>query len=299
MIKNRVVGFQDENELDSILHLLMISDFSDEFLSVAVEQLLNDKMPPSSKNKRKITPLMFAVEQVIRRDKVIEILLKFTTKLKTKDERGSNLLHHCLESNNDDKTCARYLEIIFKGLSIGKLIQEDVSSDTDVDIAENPLKQKRIRQLLSQEDVNGDTPLSIAANCSKRSRIQSIMLLLKHDEGIVKIINDEGNSLLHLSVKSLKEMNETDELECCARVVIFIQYGANPKKKSDAEKRADQECHYDKALLTILEKTKCNKCKKLSDEELMGLIDLIPSEKMNIGIRKCIAKAIQHLEHQI
>lgn len=318
MIKNRVVGFQDENELDSILHLLMISDFSDEFLSVAVEQLLNDNMPPSSKNKRKITPLMFAVEQVIRRDKVIEILLKFTTKLKTKDERGSNLLHHCLKSNNNDKTCARYLEIIFKGLSIGKLIQEDVSSDTDVDIAENPLKQKRIRQLLSQEDVNGNTPLSIAANCSKHSRIRSILLLLKNDESIVKIIDDDGNSLLHLSVKSLKEMNANDELECCARVIIFIQYGANPNKKSDAEKTADQECHYDrvkailrnpqdkknmkKTLLTILEKTKCNQCKKLSDElseEAMGLIDLIPVDKMNTGIRKCIAKAIQHLEHQI
>lgn len=314
MIKNRVLGFRDQNELNSILHLLMISEFSDEFLSVAVEQLLNDKMPSSLKNKRKITPLMFAVEQVIPRDKVIEILLTFTTMLKTKDERGSNLLHHCLESNNDDKTCARYLEIIFKGLSIGKL-NEDVSSDTDVDTAENPLKQKRIRQLLSQEDVNGDTPLSIAANCSKNSRIRSILLLLKNDESIVKIINDDGNSLLHLSVKSLKEMNETDELECCARVVIFIQYGANPNKKSDDEKRADQECHYDlvktilrnpqdiknmeKALLTILEKTKCNDCKKVSYDELKGVIDLIPSEKMEFGIRKCIAKAIQHLEHQL
>lgn len=315
MIKNRVVGFRDENEQNSILHLLMISDFSDEYLSVAVEQLLNDEMSSNSKNKRKITPLMFAVEQVIPRDKVIEILLKFTTKLKTKDERGSNLLHHCLESNNDDKTCARYLEIIFKGLSIGKLSQEDVSSDTDVDTAENPSKQKRIRQLLSQEDVNGDTPLSIAANCSKISRIRSILLLLKNDESIVKIINDDGNSPLHLSVKSLKETNETDELECCARVVIFIQYGANPNKKSDDEKRADQECHYDlvktilrnpqdiknmeKALLTILEKTKCNHCKKLSDDELKGVVDLIPSKKMKYGIRKCIAKAIQHLEHQL
>lgn len=318
MIKKRVVDFQDQNELNSIIHLLMISDFSDDFLSVAVEQLLNDKMPPSSKNKRKITPLMFAVEQAIPRDKVFEILLKFTTKLKTKDDRGSNLFHHCLESNNDDKTCARYLEIIFKVLSIGKLSQEDVSSDTDWDIAENPLKQKRIRQLLSQEDVNGNTPLSIAANCSKHSRIRSILLLLKNDESIVKIIDDDGNSLLHLSVKSLKEMNATDELECCARVVIFIQYGANPNKKSDAEKTADQECHYDrvkailrnpqdkknmkKTLLTILEKTKCNQCKKLSDElseELMGLIDLIPLDKMNTGIRKCIAKAVQHLEHQL
>lgn len=315
MIKDRVVDFQNQNEQNSILHLLMISDFSDEFLSIAVEQLLNDKMSPSSKNKRKITPLMFAVEQVLPRDKVIKILLKFKAKLKIKDERSSNVLHHCLESNNDDKTCARYLEIIFKGLIIGKFSQEDVSSDTDSDMAENRLKQKRIRQLLSQEDVNGDTPLSIAANCSKYSRVRSILLLLKNDESIVKIINDDGNSLLHLSVKSLKEMNDTDELECCARVVIFIQYGANPNKKSDAEKTADQECHYDrvkailrnpqdkksmkKSLLTILEKTKCNQCKNVSDEELMGLIELIPSEKMNTGIRKCIAKAVQHLEHRL
>lgn len=315
MIKNRVVGFEDQDEKNSILHLLMTSDFCDEFLSVAVEQLLNDKLPPSSKNKRNITPLMFAVEQVITREKVIKILLKVTPKLTTKDENSSNLLHHCLKSNNDDKTCVKYLEIILNGLSIGKLSQEDMSSDTDLDIAENRLKQKRIRELLSQEDVNGDTPLSIAANCSKHSRIRSILFLLKNDENIVKKINDDGNSLLHLSVKSLKDMCASDELECCVRVVIFIQYGANPNKKSDAEKTADQECNYDlvktilrnpqdkknikKSLLTILEKTKCNQCKKLSDEELIGLVDLIPPEKMNTGIRKCIAKAVQHLEHQL
>lgn len=315
MIKNRVVGFQDQDEKNSILHLLMTSDFSDEFLSVAVEQLLNDKLPPSSKNKRNITPLMFAVEQGVTRDKVIKILLKVTPKLTTKDENSSNLLHRCLKANNDDKTCVRYLETILNGLSIGKLSQEDVSSDTDLDIAENRLKQKIIRDLLSQEDVNGDTPLSIAANCSKHSRIRSILFLLKNDENIVKKINYDGNSLLHLSVKSLKDMNASDELECCVRVVIFIQYGANPNKKSDAEKTADQECHYDlvktilrnpqdkknikKSLLTILENTKCNQCKKLSDEELMGLVDIIPPEKMNTGIRKCIAKAVQHLEHQL
>lgn len=85
MIKNRVMEFQEQNEQNSILHLLMSSDFSDEFLSVAVEQLLNDKMTPSSKNKRKITPLMLAVGQEIRRDKVIEIFLKFTPKLKIKE----------------------------------------------------------------------------------------------------------------------------------------------------------------------------------------------------------------------
>lgn len=311
MIKTRVVEFRDESEQNSILHLLMMSDFSDEFLSVAVEQLLNDKMPASSKNKPKITPLMLAVEQEIPRDKVIEILLKFTPKLKIKDERSSNVLHHCLESNNDDQTCERYLEIIFKGISVDNLSQEDGSGDTD----ENRLKQSKIRELLSQEDVNGNTALSIAANCKKHSRIRSILLLLKNDENIVNVINDDGNSPLHLSVKSLKEMNASDELECCLRVVIFIQYGANPNKKSDAEKKADQECHYDlvktvlrnpldtknmeKALLTILEKTRCNQCKKLSDEEIIGQIDLIPSDKINTGIRKCIAKAVQHLEHQL
>lgn len=176
----------------------------------------------------------------------------------------------------------------------------------------NRLKQKKMRELLSHVDVNGNTALSIAANCSKKSRIQSILLLLKNDKDIVNVINGIGHSPLHLSVKSLKEMNASDELECCVRVVIFIQYGANPDKKSDDEKRADQECHYElvktilgnpqdkenmeKALLTILEKAKCNQCKKSS--ELSGLIDSIPSEKINTEIRKCIAKAIQHLEHQ-
>lgn len=94
MIKDCVMNFRDHNEDNSILHLLMISKFSDKFLSFAVEQILNDKMPPSSKNKRKITPLMFAVEQVEPRDTVIDILLKFTPKLTMKDDNSSNVLHH-------------------------------------------------------------------------------------------------------------------------------------------------------------------------------------------------------------
>lgn len=52
---------------------------------------------------------------------MIEIFLKFIIKLKIKDERGLNVLYYCLELNNDDKICVRYLEIIFKGFSIGKL----------------------------------------------------------------------------------------------------------------------------------------------------------------------------------
>lgn len=48
----------------------------------------------------------------------------------------------------------------------------------------------------------------------------------------------------------------------------------------------------EKVLFIILEKIKCNYCKKLFEEELMGLIDLIFLEKMKIGIWKCIVKVI-------
>lgn len=51
---------------------------------------------------------------------MIKIFLKFKVKLKIKDERSLNVLYYCLELNNDDKICVRYLEIIFKGFIIGK-----------------------------------------------------------------------------------------------------------------------------------------------------------------------------------
>lgn len=70
--------------------------------------------------------------------------------------------------------------------------------------------------------MNGDIFFSIVVNCLKISRIWSILLFFKNDESIVKIINDDGNLLLYFFVKSLKEMNEINELECCVRVVIFI-----------------------------------------------------------------------------
>lgn len=70
--------------------------------------------------------------------------------------------------------------------------------------------------------MNGDIFLSIVVNCLKYSRVWSILLFLKNDESIVKIINDDGNLLLYFFVKSLKEMNDIDEFECCVRVVIFI-----------------------------------------------------------------------------
>lgn len=87
--------------------------------------------------------------------------------------------------------------------------------------------------------MNGDIFFSIVVNCLKISRIWSILLFFKNDESIVKIINDDGNLLLYFFVKSLKEMNEIDELECCVRVVIFILYGVNLNKKLDDEKRVD------------------------------------------------------------
>lgn len=48
----------------------------------------------------------------------------------------------------------------------------------------------------------------------------------------------------------------------------------------------------EKVLLIILEKIKCNYCKKLFDDELKGVVDLIFLEKMKLGIWKCIVKVI-------
>lgn len=288
MIKKRVKEFKDQCG-NYILHCLVKSQFSDEFVSFAVRKLLSDGMSVNSRNKRKITSLMFAVQQVIPRAKVIEILLEFNPKLPIKDAEDSNVFHYCLGSSIDDKTCARYLEIISRSNNVEKCLE--------------------------QNDVKGNTALSIAAMFSKPSRIRSILFLLKSNAKTIDILNEDGYSPLHLSVKELKDKKSSVELECCVRVVIFILYGAKLDLESDERKKAVHDCHFDlvktvlrnpqdktnmeRTLETVLEKTKCNKCKMISEEELMESMKLIPSEIMNTGIQKCIATAVQHLEHHL
>lgn len=281
MIKKRVLESQDSDG-NSILHLLVISDFSDEFVSTAVEQILTEKTSVGSKNNLGITPLMFAVEQILPRGRVIKTILKFSKQLLKKDTTGSTILHHCLASNHDDKTCAEYLEII--------------------------LKDSCVEDLIAKDDVKGDTALSIAANCSKHSRIRSILLLLKNNAKIINTINEDGYSALHLSVGCFKHTRASlvVELECCVRVIVLILYGASPDKESDDKNKAVDECKYDlvrgilrnpkdtksmeNALETLLEKLNWTQTKELPEKALS-----LPAN-MSTGIKKCISNAVHHLE---
>lgn len=281
MIQNSVLDFQD-SEGNSILHLLVLSDFSDEFVSIAVEKLLTEKTSISSKNKLGITPLMFAVEQILPRAKVIKTILMFSKQLLKKDDNGSTILQHCLASNQNDKTCAEYLEII--------------------------LEDSNIEDLVTKDNIKGDTALSTAAKCSKYSRIKSILLLLQNDANI-NTTNYDGYFPLHLSVGCFKnaEASPIVELECCVRVILLILHGASPDKESDNKNKAVDECRYDlvrdilrnpkdikimeNALKTLLEKLNWTQNDTFPENAL------IHSEKMSMGIRKCISNAVHHLEN--
>lgn len=283
MIQNSVLDFQD-SEGNSILHLLVVSDFSDEFVSIAVEKLLTEKTSISSKNKLGITPLMFAVEQILPRAKVIKTILKFSKQLLKKDDNGSTILQHCLASNQNDKTCAEYLEII--------------------------LEDSNIEDLVTKDNIKGDTALSTAAKCSKYSRIKSILLLLQNDANINTITcNYDGYFPLHLSVGCFKnaEASPIVELECCVRVILLILHGASPDKESDNKNKAVDECRYD-LVRDILRNPKDIKIMENALETLLEKLNwtqndtfpenaLIHSEKMSMGIRKCISNAVHHLEN--
>lgn len=243
-IKKHVKDFKDSSE-NSILHLLLVSDFTDEFVANSVKILLEANMPVNVKNNEKVTPLMLAVKQVLPRMNVIKNLINVPAKpmLHNQDNTVSTVFHHCLGSNNDDKTCVECLNIILEG--------------------------KDAKNCLSKNDLNGDTALSIAARCSKHSRIVSIFKLLESDLNIINTLNEEGYLPLHLAVKSLKDSKITVELECCVRVIIFILYGDNPDKMSDADKKAVQECHY-VLVQNILQNPKDEKNMKKALETILA-----------------------------
>lgn len=290
LIKKLVIEFED-SENNSILHILMVSDFSDEFAADSVKTIFGAKMRIKLKNSDNITPLMMAVEQWLPRIEVIKSFMDVSPKpkLHNQDKTGSTVFHHCVGSNNDDKTCVRYLDVI--------------------------LRDSEPNEVLSKNDLYGDTALSIAARCQKQSRIRSILKLLENTSAlkIINIVNDEGHSPLHLSVKCLKDTKVTVELECCVRVIIFILYGARPDIKSDGEKIAVQECHYElvkniiqnpedkkymeNALEAILAKLQCKQCKDISEQKLKDLTESIPFVKISVGIRRCISRAVYHFEH--
>lgn len=218
LIKNRVLGYQDSDD-NSILHLIITSNYSDEFAAFAVEKIVKNKVSIDSTNRYRISPLMLAVEQRLPRTQVIETIVKLSPKLRIRDSRNSTVFHHCLKSDHDDETCAKYLKIIMHG--------------------------KGAKEALSRDDIAGDTALSIAAKETNRSRIRSILLLLETNADIIDTLNDDGYSPLHLCVRSLKAESAYMELECCIRVITLILYGADPDKLSDKDEKPIDECEND------------------------------------------------------
>lgn len=218
-IKRRVLSFEKKEDVP-IMHLVISSERTDEFAAEIVEKLLHDDMPVDIRNKRKLTPLMAAVNQKKQRTQVISTLIKHSSKLTCKDWNDSNVFHHCLGSSNDDETCADYLNILL--------------SLNDAKIC------------LLQDNFNGNIPLSIAAMENKHSRICSILSLLKHEsKSMITTINDDGYSPLQLCIQSLKGRSACVELECCVRVMLLLLYGGSPDNKSDKDNLAIEECEFE------------------------------------------------------
>lgn len=276
-IRERVLKFKDYDE-NYIHHHIIRSDCSDWFAALAINQLLKDNLSPDERNSRRVTPIMLAVENELRRTEVIQTLVNYKSTLRYKDSNSSTVFHHCLGSCNDDETCANYLNILLP----------------EIDDAD----------WLSKEDEYGDTALSIAAKCSKRSRVKSICMLLKR---CVKIntLNEDGYSPLHLAVRSLKRKSDHTELECCTRVIILILSGADPDKKSDKNRRAVDECQYEivKSVLRkpgdiqSMEIALENLLKKFEQsKECLELSDVF-SEKISDNLKKYVTQAIQQLQN--
>lgn len=217
-IKQRVLEFKDAEHENTILHLLISSERSERFIAVAVEKLLQDGIKVDLRNNKKLTPLMFAVDQPYSRKEVIEKLK--SSKLHYKDHQNRTALHHCLASNNDDETCAEYLEII--------------------------LSCKDVEKILSRNDTKGNTALSIAAMETKYSRIMSIAKLLESDSKVmIKTVNNYGFSPLELSVRSHKGDSDYIQLECCVRVILLLSYGGKADNISDTDYDAIADCEFD------------------------------------------------------
>lgn len=276
-IRERVLKFKDHDGNYCIHHIIR-SDCSDWFAALAINQLLEDKLSPDERNSRRVTPIMLAVENELRRTEVIKTLVNYKSTLHYKDLKGSTVFHHCLGSCNDDETCANYLNIL--------------------------LPQIDYADWLSKDNLNGDTALSIAAKCSKYSRLKSICMLLKRCVPI-NTLNEDGYSPLRLVVRSLKRKSDHIELECCTRVIILILNGAGPDKKTDGHHREVDECQYE-IVRSVLRKPGDiqnmeialeNLFKKfVQSKEGLELSDVF-SEKISDNLKRYVTQAIQQLQN--
>lgn len=282
MLQNRVIAFVDD-ERNYIPHILIASKSSDEFVLNALKEISKkSKHILMVRNKINMTLLMLAVKQNIPRTNVIKYLTNTAPNFLAKDINGSTVLHHLIGSENDDETCAQYLDTIMSYKKAIKCVQKD--------------------------DILGDTALSIAAKEIKHSRIWSMLKLLESGECIVETLNEKGCSPLHLSASSLKGDTPYLKLECCTRVVILLLYGANPNKLTDKSDEPIDECEYD-GVRTILKKSLDEKTMEnildgyLKDmdnlENYKGIkkLELNLSETFSPGIRRGISKAVQYLKN--
>lgn len=277
-MRKRVLNYQDAED-NSIIHILISSTFSDRFSAVAIKELMNDGISIETRNKSGTSPLMIAVDQTIPRTEVIKVLVKHSQRFLVRDITGSTVLHHCLGSPHDDRTCAEILKIIID--SCNK------------------------KCLLSKDNYNGDTALSIAAKNSKHSRIQSILILLESCELIVDMINSDGLSPLQLAVRSLNNCSPCVELECCVRVIILICNGAKTNTNSDANVKAIDDCQYE-CIRNILRNPKNRKIMKneldcildkLKNHEQTLVQSLNCFDKISEGLQERVAQAISYLQN--
>lgn len=254
LIKERVFSFQD-SDANSILHLIITSNYSDEFAAFAVEKVVKKGVPIDSRNRLGITPLMLAVEQMLPRTQVIKTIIQLSPKLRCRDSNNSTVFHHCLKSNHGDETCSEHLKIILNG--------------------------KDARDALSKDDINGDTALSIATKETNRSRIRSILVILEAGVDIIDTLNEDGYSPLHLCVRSLKTESAYMKLECCIRLITLLLHGANPDKQSDKNEKPIDECENDlvKDILRNPQDEKVMENALQSFQEYVKLKDIDLTEK--------------------
>lgn len=282
VLRERVLKFRDR-EKNCVLHILVRSDGSDEFVADAIGKLTKDGMFIHSKNSKSVTPLMFAVEQAMPRTKVIETILGFSPILRYKDNTScSTVFHYCIRSSNDDDVCSNYLKIL--------------------------LKEEKAAKFLDKDDMYGNKALHIAAKETKRSRIMSILELLEKNADTVDTLNVEGYSPLHLAIKSFKTDGKFNKIECCIRVIIIIiLYSTSFNKLLEISDTAIDECEYECIKNIVRNQEDRKNMKKNLDilfEEVkwkedsgMPETSYISSPIFDCGLLKLINYAVHHLKN--
>lgn len=283
MLQNLVLTFVDDNG-NYIPHIIIASKSSDEFVLNALKEISKkSESITTERNNTNMTLLMIAVKQKMPRANVIKYLMNTSPQhLLVKDTSASTVLHHLLGSESDDETCAQYLDTI--------------------------MSDEKAIKCLPKDDFKGDTALSIAAKEIKHSRIWSMLKLLESGDCIVDTLNEEGCSPLHLSASSLKGDTPYLKLECCARVIILLLYGANPNNQTDKSDEPIDECEYE-GVKTIFKNPLDEKTmEKILDEYLKDMdnlenykgikkLELNLSETFSPGIHRGILKAVQYLKN--